>query len=82
MIEEKGEIVGLITLETIVHIGPIWASPSASKPGIFTRLIEGAYKLCPPVRGGVLIADNPKIARLSRRMRLREILQPVFIWEK
>lgn len=82
VIEEKGKIVGLVTVETIIHIGPVWVNPSHRGKGLFKQLMEKAGEICPNVRGGVLAATNLKIARLARRMHLKEILEPVFVWEK
>lgn len=83
VVEQGDEIVGLLTLEKITHVGPIWVKDDARGQGVFNDLFRLGYRLLPPLRGTICLTSNPKVVRLVKRLNLREIIsQRVFVWER
>lgn len=83
VVELGKEIVGLITLEKIIHVGPVWVKPEHQGRGIFNSLFSTGFRNFPQLRGAVCFTTNSKMVRFVKRLNLREIIsQRVFVWEK
>lgn len=80
--EDQGEIVGLITLELVIHVGPCWVKPSHRGKGIFTSLIKNSLGMFPGLRGAIFFTNNKKMVSLMTKLGLNRILAQAFKWER
>lgn len=83
VVEDGEEIVGILTLETVIHIGPMWTHPRYRGGGVLTRLIKAGVKFFPTeLRGGVLFSKHHKVKKLAALFGLVPVDMIAYKWEE
>lgn len=83
IVEDGDVIVGMLTLEKMVHIGPMWTHPKYRASGVLAMLIKAGVQHFPTeLRGGVLFSKHPKIKKLAAMFGLLPVDMPAYKWEE
>lgn len=83
VVEDEGVIVGILTLETVIHIGPMWTHPKYRSGGVLARLVKAGIKYFPAeLRGGVLFSKHPKVKKLAALFGLVPVDMIAYKWEE
>lgn len=83
VVEDGDMIVGILTLEKMIHIGPMWTHPKYRASGVLAMLIKAGVQHFPTeLRGGVLFSKHPKIKKLAAMFGLLPVDMPAYKWEE
>jgi len=78
--EEDGEIVGLLVLQPVWYVGPVWVKDSWRGRFIVSKLVERMHELVPRLHHCFTTTTQPRLGRLFERLGMRKVDWTVYRW--
>jgi hypothetical protein len=80
--EDAGEIVAFLTVQSVIHVEPLWVKKSHRGHYILPLLVSKVRSLFPDLGTAFAYTKNPRLAKLLEHMGMQELDWKVFRWRK